>query len=260
MAVPATERGRTGATAGRSPRLDTTLVERGLAESREKAQALIHAGLVRLGDAPATRADQRVPPGAELRVLGRARFVGRGGEKLEGALADLGVDPGGRVCLDAGASTGGFTDCLLQHGARHVHAVDVGWNQLDWRLRQDPRVTVLERQDVRTLAALDGPPPDLVVGDLSFISLRKVVPALLRLAAPGAELLLLVKPQFELGPGRVGRGGVVREAADRREAVEGFLAWARERGLTVAGEADSRLRGAEGNQETFVLLRSGDGD
>ncbi|HEV3231630.1 MAG TPA: TlyA family RNA methyltransferase [Candidatus Dormibacteraeota bacterium] len=236
-------------------RLDQALVERGMAPSREKAQALIRAGMVRLGEVAADQADQRVPPGAALTVVEPARFVGRGGDKLEGALEDLGVEVVGRVCLDAGASTGGFTDCLLQRGAVAVHAVDVGYNQLDWRLRQDPRVTVMERQDVRALEALPGPAPTLVVGDLSFISLRKVVPALVRLAASGAEMVLLVKPQFELGPGRVGKGGVVRDPADRREAVDGFLAWAAGAGLEVLGEADSRLTGAQGNQETFVHLR-----
>jgi 23S rRNA (cytidine1920-2'-O)/16S rRNA (cytidine1409-2'-O)-methyltransferase len=182
--------------------------------------------------------------------------VGRGGEKLSGALEDLGVDPYGRVCLDAGASTGGFTDALLQRGARLVYAVDVGYGQLAWRLRQDERVVVIERTNIRDLAGLDGPAPELAVGDLSFISLRQVVPAIRRLMVPSAELLLLLKPQFELGRGRVGKGGIVRSQDDREEALSGFTEWARGEGLEVVATAPSRVVGAKGNQEYFVHLRA----
>jgi 23S rRNA (cytidine1920-2'-O)/16S rRNA (cytidine1409-2'-O)-methyltransferase len=231
------------------------LVARGLANSRQRAQALIGTGVVRLNDQPATAADQAVAAADRLEVLARGRFVGRGGEKLAGALAGLGVNPAGRVCLDSGASTGGFTDALLQAGAAHVYAVDVGYGQLDWALRQDPRVTVMERTNIRGLTELPGPAPDLAVADLSFISLRKVVPAIAGLLLAGGDMLLLVKPQFELGPGRVGRGGVVRDAADRREAVDTFTAWAADAGFEVLGQADSQIKGAKGNQETFVHLR-----
>ena len=175
---------------------------------------------------------------------------------MSGALEDLGVDPAGRVCLDAGASTGGFTDALLQRGARVVYAVDVGYGQLAWRLRQDERVVVMERTNIRDLARLDGPPPELAVGDLSFISLRQVLPAIRRLLIPEAELLMLLKPQFELGRGRVGKGGVVRSQEDRDEALSGFTAWAAAEGLEVLGSAPSRVVGAKGNQEYFVHMKT----
>jgi 23S rRNA (cytidine1920-2'-O)/16S rRNA (cytidine1409-2'-O)-methyltransferase len=243
-----------GTAAGR--RLDQALVERGLVESRQKAQALISAGQVRLDGEVADHADQRVAAGSEVVLRERSRVVGRGGEKLSGALDDLGVDPAGRVCLDAGASTGGFTDALLQRGARLVYAIDVGYGQLAWRLRQDERVVVLERTNIRDLSALDGPEPDLAVGDLSFISLRLVVPAIRRLLAPASEILVLLKPQFELGRGRVGKGGVVRSQDDRDEALAGFVAWAAGEGLEVLGTAASRVAGAKGNQEYFVHMRA----
>ena len=243
-------------TAASAHRLDQALVERGLVESRQKAQALIRAGQVRLDGERAERADQRVAPGAALTLRARSRFVGRGGEKLTGALDDLGVDPGGRVCLDAGASTGGFTDALLQRGARLVYAIDVGYGQLAWRLRQDERVVVMERTNVKDVASLDGPAPDLAVGDLSFISLRQVLPAIRGLLAPGAELLVLLKPQFELGRGRVGKGGIVRSQEDRDEALLGFTAWAEDEGLAVAGTVPSRVVGAKGNQEYFVHMKT----
>jgi 23S rRNA (cytidine1920-2'-O)/16S rRNA (cytidine1409-2'-O)-methyltransferase len=160
------------------------------------------------------------------------------------------------VCLDAGASTGGFTDALLQRGARLVYAVDVGYGQLAWRLRQDERVVVMERTNIRHLAALTGPAPDLAVGDLSFISLRQVIPPIRRLLAPEADMLVLLKPQFELGRGRVARGGVVRSQADREEAVAGFTAWAEVEGLQVVATVPSRVVGAKGNQEYFVHMRA----
>jgi 23S rRNA (cytidine1920-2'-O)/16S rRNA (cytidine1409-2'-O)-methyltransferase len=245
---------RTTAVAAR--RLDQALVERGLVESRQRAQMLIRAGEVRLDGVVADQADQRVAPDAEVEVAARPRYVGRGGEKLAGALDDLGVDPGGRVCLDAGASTGGFTDALLQRGARQVYAIDVGYGQLAWRLRQDERVVVIERTNIRDLASLEGPTPDLAVGDLSFISLRLVVPAIRRLITPAGEILVLLKPQFELGRGRVAKGGVVRSQDDRDEALTSFIEWAASEGLTVLGTAASRVAGAKGNQEYFVHMRA----
>ena len=244
------------ATVAGKQRLDQALVERGLVESRQRAQALISAGQVRLDGVVANQADQRVPDAAAVEVASRSRFVGRGGEKLNGALDDLSVDPNGRVCLDAGASTGGFTDALLQRGARLVYAIDVGYGQLAWRLRQDERVVVMERTNIRDLKTLEGATPDLAVGDLSFISLRLVVPAIGRLLAPGGEMLMLLKPQFELGKGRVGKGGVVRSQDDRDEALAAFTGWAVAEGLTVLGTAASHVVGAKGNQEYFVHMRA----
>jgi 23S rRNA (cytidine1920-2'-O)/16S rRNA (cytidine1409-2'-O)-methyltransferase len=243
-------------TAAGARRLDLALVERGLVESRQKAQMLIRAGEVRLDGVVAEQADQQVAAGAELELAARPRYVGRGGEKLAGALDDLGVDPNGRVCLDAGASTGGFTDALLQRGARRVYAIDVGYGQLSWRLRQDDRVVVIERTNIRNLASLQGPTPDLAVGDLSFISLRLVVPAIRRLVTPDGEILVLLKPQFELGRGRVAKGGVVRSQDDREEALSSFTEWVASEGLQVLGTAPSRVAGAKGNQEYFVHMRA----
>jgi 23S rRNA (cytidine1920-2'-O)/16S rRNA (cytidine1409-2'-O)-methyltransferase len=243
-----------GATA--RTRLDQLLVDRGLVDSRARAQALVRAGVVRVGGRRADRTDERVEAGADVEVATGPRYVGRGGDKLAGAIEDLGLAVAGRTALDAGASTGGFTDALLQNGAAHVYAVDVGYGQLDWRLRQDPRVSVLERTNIRELKSLPGPAPDLVAADLSFISLRTVLPAISRLATAGAELVLLFKPQFEVGRGRVGRGGVVRDETVREEALRDFLSWAATAGYVALGEAQSRIQGAKGNQETFVRLRN----
>ena len=240
---------------GARTRLDQALVDRGLVESRQKAQALVRAGAVRVAGQPADRTDAKVAADAPLEVAQRPRYVGRGGDKLAGALEDLGVRVEGRVGLDAGASTGGFTDALLQAGATRVYAVDVGYGQLAWELRQDPRVVVMERTNVRTLEALPAPAPDLVVADLSFISLRSVLPALAGLVVDGADLLLLFKPQFEVGRGNVGKGGVVRDDAQREDALREFVGWAQETGFEVLGSAPSRVRGAKGNQETFVWVR-----
>lgn len=237
-------------------RLDQLLVDRGLVDSRARAQALVRAGVVRVGGRRAERTDERVATEADVEVATGPRFVGRGGEKLAGAIDDLGLVVAGRTVLDAGASTGGFTDALLQAGAEHVYAVDVGYGQLDWRLRQDDRVSVLERTNIRDLDTLSGPAPDLVVADLSFISLRTVLPAISALATAGADLVLLFKPQFEVGRGRVGKGGVVRDDAVREDALRDFLAWAKAAGYQALGEAPSRIRGAKGNQETFVRLRN----
>jgi 23S rRNA (cytidine1920-2'-O)/16S rRNA (cytidine1409-2'-O)-methyltransferase len=230
-------------------RLDVLLVERGLAESRAQAQALVLAGRVPGYDKPGTQVDES----AELDVERPPPYVSRGGEKLAHALDAFGVDPGGRDCLDVGASTGGFTDVVLQRGAARVIALDVGYGQLHERLRSDPRVTVLERVNARELRELPFA-PDLVVADVSFISLKLALPPALALAKPGWEAVVLVKPQFEAGRAEVGKGGVVRDVAVRRrvvrEIVEAALPW---RGETV-GVVDSGLPGPKGNREVFLHL------
>ena len=236
-------------------RLDTALAEQGLFSSRTAAAASVRAGEVRVGpDGPiALKPGQLVNADADLLVEQRQRFVSRGGVKLANALAELNVDVEERSGLDLGASTGGFTDCLLQHGAARVAAVDVGYGLIDARLREDPRVSVLERQNARDLVPADLPfEPDLATVDVSFISARKVLPAMARCLADGGEALVLVKPQFELGRARVGRGGVVRSAADRREAIVAVAEAARELGLAPRGLAASGLPGPKGNLETFV--------
>jgi 23S rRNA (cytidine1920-2'-O)/16S rRNA (cytidine1409-2'-O)-methyltransferase len=236
-------------------RLDERLVREGLAPTRSRAQALILAGRVLVDEARAEKAGRAVREDARVRLLEPARrFVSRGGEKLAGALADLGIDPAGQVCLDLGASTGGFTDCLLQHGARQVVAVDVGYGQIDARLRADPRVRLLERTNARHLARADLPEAcGLVTIDASFISATLLLPRV-REVAPRARVLVLVKPQFEVGRERVGRGGVVRDEADRRAAVARVREAAEALGYAVGGEAESRLPGPKGNREVFLSL------
>jgi len=211
---------------------------------------------VLVDEVPVDKPGTRVRDDSLVRVRGETRrFVSRAGEKLAGALRDLGVDPGGRICLDVGASTGGFTDCLLQSGARHVIAVDVGYGQLHERIRQDRRVTVHERTNARNLSASLFPEPvELITVDVSFISLRLLLGRLAEVA-PGAEWLLLVKPQFEVGRGQVGKGGVVRDDALRAAAVADVRACAAMLGYAAAGEAESRLAGPKGNREIFLLLR-----
>jgi 23S rRNA (cytidine1920-2'-O)/16S rRNA (cytidine1409-2'-O)-methyltransferase len=230
-------------------RLDVLLVERGLAESRAQAQALVMAGLVR-GYA---KAGQQVDDSAELIVEQPPRYVSRGGDKLAHALDKLGVDPAGRDALDVGSSTGGFTDVLLQRGAARVIALDVGRGQLHERLRNDPRVTVLERTNARELVELPFP-PDLVTCDVSFISVRTALPPALALARPGWEALVLVKPQFEAGREEVGRGGVIRDPEVQRrvvrEVAEAALSWPAQ----VVGVVDSGLPGPKGNREFFLHL------
>jgi 23S rRNA (cytidine1920-2'-O)/16S rRNA (cytidine1409-2'-O)-methyltransferase len=241
-------------------RIDAVLAERGLFPSRTAAAGAVRAGAVRVGvDGPvALRPSQLVEPQAALFVEQGPRFVSRGGIKLENALETLGLSVAGRDCLDVGASTGGFTDCLLQRGAARVAAVDVSYGQIDVRLREDPRVSVLERLNARELMAADLPfEPSLATVDVSFISLAKVLPAVARCLAPGGEILAMVKPQFELGRERVGKG-VVRDPADRREAVLGVALAARGLGLAVRGFAPSGLPGPKGNRETFVWC-GGDG-
>jgi 23S rRNA (cytidine1920-2'-O)/16S rRNA (cytidine1409-2'-O)-methyltransferase len=237
-------------------RLDTLLAERGLFETRTRAAAAVMAGDVRVGDRPARKPGELVAPDAELAVAERPAFVSRGGVKLANALDALGIDPAGRRALDVGASTGGFTDCLLQRGAAAVIALDVAYGELHWTLRNDERVTVIERRNARSLSPGELPwPPDLIVADVSFISLAKVLPAVLAGAAPRFDCLALVKPQFEVGRERVGKGGVVREPADRRAALLAVASHARdELGVAVLGFASSGLPGPAGNQESFVWL------
>jgi 23S rRNA (cytidine1920-2'-O)/16S rRNA (cytidine1409-2'-O)-methyltransferase len=240
-------------------RLDSLLTERGLVRSRASAAECVRAGRVRIGaDGPrATKPGQLVPRDAELLVEKGRRYVSRGGLKLEHALDRLEIEVEGRMCLDVGASTGGFTDCLLQRGAARVIAVDVGYGQLDWGLRNDPRVHVLERTNARRLTAGELPyRAELATVDVSFISLAKVLPPLAGSLAPGGEVLALVKPQFELGPRRA-KGGVVRSADDRREAMVSVGRAAIAAGLTVQGYVSSGLPGPKGNREAFIWCMIG---
>ena len=242
-------------------RLDTELVRRGLARSREQAGELVASGRVTVAGQRAAKAATQVTRDAAISIAdtGEPGYVSRGGHKLAGALAVFGsggLTVAGRACLDAGASTGGFTDVLLRAGAAHVVAADVGYGQLAWSLRTDPRVTVLDRVNVRTLDGVT-PVPGLVVADLSFISLTLVLSALVACAAPDADFVLLVKPQFEVGKGRVGSGGVVREAADRADAVRKVAGAGRELSLGVLGVTASPLPGPAGNVEYFLWLRRG---
>jgi 23S rRNA (cytidine1920-2'-O)/16S rRNA (cytidine1409-2'-O)-methyltransferase len=241
-------------------RLDQEMVRRGLTATRSEAREAILSGRVTVGGRPADKPGTLVAPSEPVDVAGSARpYASRGGEKLAGALDAFGIDPSGRRCLDAGASTGGFTDVLLQRGAVHVMAVDVGYGQLAWSLRSDPRVTVMERTNARDLRPEDLPyRPDLVVADLSFISLSKVVPALSRVAVQGADFLLLVKPQFEAGPKQVGRGGVVGDPEVRRRAVEAVAQACRSAGLGPLDVAASPILGPAGNVEVFLWARQGD--
>ena len=238
-------------------RLDSLLAERGLFESRSRAAAAVLAGSVRLGSdgRRASKAGQLVDPAVELAVDAAPPYVSRGGVKLANALDALGVEVAGRQCLDVGASTGGFTDCLLQRGASEVVALDVAYGELDYRLRSDPRVTVLERVNARSLECSSLPyAPSLVVADVSFISLRLVLPAVLGCVAARFDCLAMAKPQFEVGRERVGSGGVVRDPALRREAVAAVAECGRALGCAVMGFASSGLPGPAGNLETFVWL------
>lgn len=233
---------------------------RGLAPTRAAAQGLILAGRVLLCGDVCTKCGAAVREGAEIGLADAVRpFVSRGGGKLSGALDDFGIDPAGLAAIDVGASTGGFTDCLLRRGAARVYAVDVGERLLDARLLLDPRVVSLEKVNFRHASPdLLPEPVPLAVVDVSFISLRLILPVLPRFLSPGADVLPLVKPQFEVGKGRVGRGGVVRDESLRREAVEGVAAFARGTGYEVLGEAESRLPGPKGNREVFLHLRWGE--
>ncbi len=241
-------------------RLDKLVVERGLAATREKAQALILAGQIHVNGQPATKAGAPVAADARIELVGEPlRYVGRGGLKLEGALRDFNLDVRGKVCLDIGASTGGFTDCLLQHGAARVYAVDVGKGQLDWKLRRDERVVVREGLNARYLKPEDiGEAVDLVTIDVAFISVEKILPAALRCARAGADFVILVKPQFELTRHQVGKGGIVRDPELQQQAVEKIRRAAVALGLEPVAVRESRLPGAEGNREFFLhaVLRS----
>ncbi|HUK31964.1 MAG TPA: TlyA family RNA methyltransferase [Candidatus Acidoferrum sp.] len=237
-------------------RLDVLLVERGLAETRQKAQAMLLAGEVRVNGQRADKAGARVSSDATIDLIGeRPRYVSRGGIKLEGALEDFAINPAGKACLDVGSSTGGFTDCLLQHGAPKVYAVDVSPEQLSWNLQKDPRVIQIQR-NARELSRDDLPEsPQLITLDVSFISAAKVLPAVTSVAGPGAEFLILVKPQFELDRGDVGKGGIISDPKLHERAIERVRAAAIAAGLAVEGVKPSRLAGAEGNQEFFLHAR-----
>jgi 23S rRNA (cytidine1920-2'-O)/16S rRNA (cytidine1409-2'-O)-methyltransferase len=237
-------------------RLDVLLVERGLAPSRQRAQALLLAGQVRVNGARMDKPGSQIASDARVEIAGETlRYSSRGGLKLEGALEDFGITPQGKICLDVGSSTGGFTDCLLQHGARRVYAVDVTTNQLDWKLQQDERVLMIE-QNARYLRPEDiGEAAELLVMDVSFISVTKVLPAVVAASAPDSEFLILIKPQFELEKRDVGKGGIVRDPALHQKAIDGVLAAAARASLEVAGVRPSRLPGTEGNQEFFLHAR-----
>lgn len=237
-------------------RLDQLLVLRGLVPSREKAQRSIMAGQVLLGGQKAEKPGTRVAEDAVVELLAGDKYVGRGGLKLEAALDRFAIDVTGRTGLDIGASTGGFTDCLLQHGAVHVHAIDVGHGQIDWKLRSDPRVTVREGVNARFLTAEDtGGPVEICVADVSFISLTLILPAAFALLTPTADMVVLVKPQFELTPDKVGKGGVVREAAFRDEAVEKIRHFVEASGHRWCDVIESPITGREGNVEFLAHLK-----
>ena len=248
--------GKTHQSPKEKKRLDVLLFERGLAESRQKAQAMLLAGSVRVNGQAASKAGTATATDAAIEIVGDGlKYVGRGGLKMEGALEDFGVSAAGKVCLDAGSSTGGFTDCLLQNGARRVIAVDVNTQQLDWKLQRDERVARVEK-NARYLLPEDVPESaELIVADVSFISVGKILPALIGVAKAGAIFLILVKPQFELERGDIGKGGVVRDPELHRRAIERVREAATVAGLDVSGVRASRVTGAEGNQEFFLHAR-----
>jgi 23S rRNA (cytidine1920-2'-O)/16S rRNA (cytidine1409-2'-O)-methyltransferase len=238
-------------------RIDKLLHERGLADSRTKAQAMVMAGVVLADERRVEKPSESFPPEVAIRIKGdspESRYASRGGLKLEKALADFAVNVDGAVCLDVGASTGGFTDCLLQHGASRVVAVDAGTNQLVWSLRNDPRVEVRERTNARELVTADFDSLfDLIVMDVSFISVTKILPALVPLLAENGRMIVLIKPQFEVGRGEVGKGGIVREPEKHERVVKEVNEFAAGLGLKVSGPIRSPILGAEGNKEFLVL-------
>jgi 23S rRNA (cytidine1920-2'-O)/16S rRNA (cytidine1409-2'-O)-methyltransferase len=238
-------------------RLDVLIVERGLAPSRERAQAILLAGNVLVNGQKMEKPGTPIAADARIEIIGETlRYVSRGGLKLEGALEDFQVTPQGKICLDVGSSTGGFTDCLLQHGAASVFAVDVSVDQLDWKLRRDKRVAAIER-NARYLRAEDiADPPAVITMDVSFISVAKVLPAVAPVAAPSADFLILVKPQFELEKGEIGKGGIVRDAALHQKAIDRVQSAAAACALERLGVRPSRLPGTEGNQEFFLHARA----
>lgn len=238
-------------------RLDKAVVDLGLAPTRQQAQALIRSGQVTVDGLPRNKPAAQIAPGAHIKLVGPGlQYVSRGGHKLAHALDAFGVDPAGRTCVDLGASTGGFTDCLLQRGAATVFAIDVGYGQLAWSLRKDPRVVVMERTNARHLEGGSLPDPvDLIVGDLSFISLRLILPAIQRIGQPGAEAVLLIKPQFEAGPEGLRRGGVVKDDETRSAAIAQVVDDAVQQGFLVHGTVSSPIAGARsGNIEELMHL------
>lgn len=236
-------------------RLDVLLVQKGLVETREKAKRLIMAGQVEVDRRILFKPGSLVPVESDLAIRETLPYVSRGGLKLEGALQTFHVDVEGKVAADVGASTGGFTDCLLQHGAAKVYAIDVGYGQLAWKLRQDARVVVLERTNIRYLQGLPEP-VDLAVVDVSFISLELVLPVVRRLLKPSGEIIALVKPQFEAGREQVGKGGAVRDPQVHRAVLERIVAWNLAQGLCVYNLMPSPLKGPAGNIEFFIHLKS----
>jgi 23S rRNA (cytidine1920-2'-O)/16S rRNA (cytidine1409-2'-O)-methyltransferase len=241
-------------------RIDKLLVERGLADSRTKAQAMVMAGVVLVDEQRVEKPSHQFDPNSSIRIKGSddptARYVGRGGLKLEAALREFQINVAGFQCLDVGASTGGFTDCLLQHGARAVVAIDVGHNQIDWSLRNDPCVEVREGVNARYLQPADFPQQfELAVMDVSFISATKVLPAIVPLIVPGGSIITLIKPQFEVGRGEVGGGGIVRDPGKRQRVIEEVNKAARELGLEVIKVIESPITGADGNVEYLAFYK-----
>jgi 23S rRNA (cytidine1920-2'-O)/16S rRNA (cytidine1409-2'-O)-methyltransferase len=240
-------------------RIDKILVDQGLADSRTKAQALVMAGVVLVDDQRVNKPSEKFPITATLRIKegAESRFVSRGGLKLEAALREFAIEVGGLTCIDVGASTGGFTDCLLQHGARQVFAIDVGHNQMDWRLRNDPRVELREGVNARHLSPSDFDQKfDLATIDVAFISATKILPAVVPLLHPGGLIITLIKPQFEVGKGEVGKGGIVRDPAQHQRVCEEVDTVAQSLGLRVSGRIRSPIHGADGNVEFLGLYVS----
>lgn len=238
-------------------RLDVALVERGLIESREKARRAIMAAQVLVSGQPVVKAGALVGADAEIELVAREKFVGRGGLKLEGGLDSFAIDPAGRTCIDVGSSTGGFTDCLLQRGAAKVYAIDVGHGQLDWKLRNDPRVDVREGVNARYLSAADfRPKPTLAVADVSFISLTLVLPAVFELLESSSDMVVLIKPQFELSRADVGRGGIVRDEAARLRAVGRIRDFVDRAGQVWVAVCESPITGRDGNVEFLAHIRT----
>lgn len=246
---------------GKRERLDKLLVERGLVASREEGRSRILAGEVLVDDQPLAKAGSLVDSNALIRMRGKSLpYVSRGGVKLEKALQEFSIEVSDKVVLDVGASTGGFSDCLLAHGARRVYAVDVGYGQLDWKLRNDPRVVVLEKRNIRYLEGEElSDPPQIATIDVSFISLRLVLPKVQKLLTPYGEIVALIKPQFEVGKGKVGKGGVVRSGEEHRRVIEEIKEAAVALKLEVRGVTESPLLGPKGNREFFIYLIKRDG-
>jgi len=242
---------------GKKLRLDSELVRRGLVDTRNKAKALIMAGQVYVDGERVDKAGTLIHMRAQITLKEDSlKFVSRGGLKLEAALESFNLDVRERTALDVGASTGGFTDCLLQFGAKKVYAIDVGYGQLDWKLRNDPRVVVMEKVNARYLKPEDiGEPADIAVVDVSFISLTKIIPPVIKLLKTGAVIVALIKPQFEVGKGEVGKGGIVRDEAKRKEVVDKISCFVKDEGLNVIGVIESPVLGAEGNKEFLIAAK-----